>query len=171
MNRKEIITKIQNKLNKAYMLKSREEVDKIIYEIFDDVEKLRQPVTLAEFLGWEEDVEYKCNEDKFIIMDNQLYMRNYTLRDWVDYDVSINRFEQLRCAKKIDPKKYCLRHKFIKASSNKNLNFSEDTSLYNSSKLTYQGQSQFTQQEINDIKKKFNTNLEDFEQVEVIDEL
>lgn len=44
MNRENLITEIQNKLNQAYMNKDLEDVDKLIRDVFNDVEKLRQPV-------------------------------------------------------------------------------------------------------------------------------
>ncbi|MFL8888916.1 hypothetical protein [Helcococcus kunzii] len=104
MTREEIITKVQNLINQAY----KYDIDSEYYEgLFDEIEKLRQPPTLAEFLGWEEDAEYRCGDDKFKIMDNELYIRNYTIRDWIDaYNVNINRFEQLRQAKQVKSKKY-----------------------------------------------------------------
>lgn len=61
-------------------------------------------ITLAEFLGWEEDVEYKYDCDRFKIMDNDLFIYNrFAAEKWLDaYDVSINRFEVLRNAKKAE---------------------------------------------------------------------
>lgn len=60
-------------------------------------------ITLAEFLGWEEGVEYKYDCDRFKIMDNELFIYNrFAAEKWLDaYDVSINRFEVLRNAKKV----------------------------------------------------------------------
>lgn len=52
MNREEIITKIQDEICK---IQDECQIDdlahKLIDEIFDDVEKLRKPITLAELLG------------------------------------------------------------------------------------------------------------------------
>lgn len=44
MNREKLITEIQNKLNQAYMNRDLEDVDKLIRDVFNDVEKLRQPI-------------------------------------------------------------------------------------------------------------------------------
>lgn len=96
----EIIKLIQAGLTQDDYGKSRKRFD-------DLVKELEKPITLVDFLGWEDDVEYECYDDKFIIMDNQLYIWNYTKRDWIDaYSVSINRVEQLRQAKKVKKKAY-----------------------------------------------------------------
>lgn len=44
MDREKLISEIQNKLNQAYMNRDLENVDELIREVFNDVEKLRQPV-------------------------------------------------------------------------------------------------------------------------------
>lgn len=106
MNREEIITKIQDKLNKAYMLKDREEADRIIGSIFDDVDKLRAPITLAEFLGWEEDVDYEYNYTNSIykVKDNTLYKFNYIKNEFEVSNLSLGsiNINMLRQAKKIE---------------------------------------------------------------------
>lgn len=104
MNREEIITKIQDKLNKAYMLKDREEADKIISSIFDDVDKLKRPITLAEFLGWEEDTEYKFSSYIFKIKDDTLYKFNYIKNEFEVSNLSLGsiNINMLRQAKKIE---------------------------------------------------------------------
>lgn len=97
MNRQEAIKVL--KQNRIFYRDWKQE------EFEEAIATLEKPITLAEFLGWEEDVEYHCYDDKFIIIDNELYIWNYTKRDWIDaYSVSINRFEQLRQAKKVEPK-------------------------------------------------------------------
>lgn len=77
MNRQEIVTKIQNKINKFYKNNVCTENERqLLNEIFDEVEILRQPISLADFLGWEEDVIYVDTEyPEYIykIKNNTLY--------------------------------------------------------------------------------------------------
>lgn len=68
------------------------------------IEYTETDITLAEFLGWEEGAEYEFDCDRFKIMDNELFIYNrFAVEKWLDaYDVSINRFEVLRNAKKVE---------------------------------------------------------------------
>lgn len=61
-------------------------------------------ITLADFLGWEEDTEYEYDCDRFKIMGDELFIYNScAVEGWLDaYDVSINGFEELRNAKKVE---------------------------------------------------------------------
>lgn len=66
-------------------------------------------------------------------------------------------------------KKYYLRHRFLEVYFfnylNRDYGFPE---LYLNSKSQVAGkQTQFTQEEIDEIKKRYNTDLKDFEQIEV----
>ena len=98
MNRKEAIEIIKNSNINGARMNGKNLFIEAINELMKDI-------TLSDLLGWEEGVEYHCYDDRFIIMDNELYIWNYTKRDWIDaYSVSVNRFEQLRQAKKIEQK-------------------------------------------------------------------
>lgn len=100
MNRKEAVKKLSDIIDYYWIEIEEKGLDNEITKI---IEALEKEITLAEFLGWEENVEYKCHDDKFIIMDDELYIWNHTKRDWIDaYGVSMNRFGQLRQAKKIE---------------------------------------------------------------------
>ena len=56
MNRQEFATKVQDLVNQAYL----HDIDNKYYKgLMDEAEKLRYPITLAEFLGWEVGIEYK----------------------------------------------------------------------------------------------------------------
>ena len=56
MNREEFATKVQALVNQAYL----HDIDNKYYKgLMDEAEKLRYPITLAEFLGWEEGVAYR----------------------------------------------------------------------------------------------------------------
>ena len=81
MNRQERITGIQNKINKFYKNNVCTESERqLLSEIFDEVEILRQPITLAEFLGWEEDVVYTNGKLNYKIKRDSLFC--YTNGRW-----------------------------------------------------------------------------------------
>lgn len=106
MNREKIFVKIHDNLNKAYMLKDKK-VDMIISNIFDDVDKLRQPITLAEFLGWEEDTEYKYMGNIYKVKDDTLYRFSYKKNRFnVESNLRIcsSDFAKLKQAVKIEKK-------------------------------------------------------------------
>ena len=128
MNRKEIIIQIQDKLNKAYMLKDREEADKIIKSIFDDVDKLKRPITLAEFLGWEEDTEYEFSNYIFKIKDDTLYEFHHVKNIFEPSCLRLcsGNINMLRQAQK-NEKKYFL---VLKKENRKSLNSLDDCIYY-----------------------------------------
>lgn len=81
MNREEIVTKIQNKINKFYKNNECTENERqLLNEIFDEVEKFRQLITLADFLGWEEDVVYTNGKFNYKIKRDSLFC--YTNGRW-----------------------------------------------------------------------------------------
>ena len=90
MNRKEAIERIQE-------LVSTEEINKCL-------EILRQPITLAEFLGWEEDVIYVDNDTNItykIQDDNLLEIIGQSLVIDSVYCFSKFSIEELRKFKKL----------------------------------------------------------------------
>lgn len=102
MNRQEIITNIQNKLNSAYLTKDREKVDEIIGIVFDEVEKLRQPITLADFLGWEENAIYTDGKVYYKIKNGNLFFKTngkipqvWNLSGYNEYLKSYDKFREL----------------------------------------------------------------------------
>lgn len=100
---KEIITKVQNLINRAYV----SNIDSKYYEgLFDEVEKLRQPPTLADFLGWEEGVEYKVINNFMKITNDGLEVYDDE-EEWFDlWDGywTNNNIIELRNAQKAEPK-------------------------------------------------------------------
>ncbi|MFR7350494.1 hypothetical protein [Peptoniphilus sp.] len=75
----------------------------------------------------------------------------------------------MKTSERENGKKYYLRHRFLEADFcnylNRHYKFKE---LYLNDKSQLAGmQTQFTQKEINEIKKRYNTDLKDFEQIEV----
>ena len=91
-----------------------------VINFIEDNEYDYSNITLAEFLGWEEDTEYKYDCDRFKIMDNDLFIYNrFAAGKWLDaYDVSINRFEVLRNVKKVE-KRYIVPLPNLKTSGGK----------------------------------------------------
>lgn len=160
MNRKEAIEKIQE-------LVATEEINKCL-------EILRQPITLADFLGWEEDVEYKVWGDRYKIIDNKLHLFDHKLSKWKTscYNDDFTDFQQ---AKKIQPKKYYLKLKdkyrnfygFTKDFDY--LNFYKNTNYFFISNSTSfdEYQAQFKLEEIEEIKKIDFIPFEQFELIEV----
>lgn len=71
--------------------------------------------------------------------------------------------------KREEEKKYYLRHKWLYSRDCNYLNFKSDENSYmlSYSYDWYGHKKQFTKAEIDKIKEKFNTNLEDFEIIEV----
>lgn len=156
MNREEIIIQIQDKLNKAYMLKDREEADRIIKSIFDDVDKLRQPITLAEFLGWEEDTEYKYMGNIYKVKDDTLYRFSYKKNRFnVESNLRIcsSDFAKLKQAIKIE-KKY---HIYLKKEIAYALSMYADYLSFTSKKGNLldkdRNSKEFTKKEFEEIKK------------------
>ena len=70
-----------------------------------------------------------------------------------------------------EEKKYYLRHKWLNVGYSNYLNFyitENDYQLFDKPNMEC-CKTQFTQEEIDEIKERFNTNLEDFEQIPVED--
>lgn len=95
MNKKEAIEQLKNITSVPSMF-----IDETIKEL---VEVLKKPMTLEEFLGWEEGVEYKANCELYKIENDTLKIR-YGKR-WVDdYELHLNNYDSLVDAKKVEPK-------------------------------------------------------------------
>ena len=157
MNKKQAIERIQE-------LVATKEINKCL-------EILRQPITLADFLGWEEDViyvdennnPYKITKDSlFEFTNNKWEYCNYYTFNFYCYWFLRN----CKKAKKPINKKYYLKFK----------KFENSYVYYNKTKDKYgfgdelnckHYQTQFTLQEIEKIRTKFNTELSDFEILEV----
>lgn len=70
-----------------------------------------------------------------------------------------------------EEKKYCLKHKWLRLGEDVEfyLNINSDIDYFLSRIKETDFKTQFTLEEIDDIKRKFNTNLEDFELIEVME--
>ena len=171
MNRQEIIEQlklIQAGLTQDDNNKSKSRIDAVI-------ENLKQPITLADFLGWEENVEYKVWGNECKIIDNKLHFFDHKLSKWKTscYNDDFTDFQQ---AKKIQPKKYNLilqkgyRKLFDLLDCEKYLTMDiDEETIFNSKYATDNSkyQVQFTLEEIKNIKKKFKIDLSIYDVVEV----
>ena len=173
MNRQEIVTKIQNKINKFYKNNVCTENERqLLNEIFDEVEILRQPITLAEFLGWEEDVIYTDGTAYYKIQNNSIFHKTkgkikqvWTLSGYNDYLNFYNKFRELE---KVEEKRYNLilqkgyRELFDLQDCEKYLTIdTTDGTVFNSKYSTNNSkyQAQFTLEEIEEIKKIYDIDL------------
>lgn len=68
-------------------------------------------------------------------------------------------------------KKYYLRHKWMRSGDFKFLYFDKDFKIYGLTSIRFKEvKTEYTEKEIEEIKEKFNTDLSDFEMIEVRDE-
>lgn len=180
MNREEIITNIQNKLNSAYMMKDREKVDEIIRIVFDEVKKLRQPVTLAEFLGWEENEIYIFFNLPYMVKDDELCFLNDE-NEWRTVNCYRALTEIKQRAKKVELKKFECKKYYLKLKKEYErfigkqteftfLNYGELRKIYFLGSDKYDIldiQVQFTDEEIKNIKLPEPLTIDMFEKIEV----
>ena len=172
MNRQEIIEQlklIQAGLTQDDNNKSKNRIDAVI-------ENLKQPITLADFLGWEENVEYEFDKKIYKVIDNNLYSKfqkdfSLNLASLCNYDIS-----RLRQAKKVRKKRFNLilqkgyRKLFDLLDCEKYLTMDIDEETIFNSKYSNDNskyQVRFTLEEIENIKKKFKINLSIYDVVEV----
>lgn len=152
MNRKEAIERIQE-------LVATEEINKC-FEI------LRQPMSLADFLGWEEDVEYELNDYIYKISKGSILYRSLFSGK---YEMFCSKYlSQLREAKKVREKRFNL---ILKKGYRKLFDLL-DNEKYLNMDIEYRGvnskyQAQFTLEEIEKIKKKYDIDLCIYDIVEV----
>ena len=87
------------------------------------------------------------------------------------FDV-IFKFASTPIEERQEEKKYYLKHRFLDSQQTDYLNFSREIGLFKLSTMEHYDnkQTQFTQKEIDEIKEKCNTDLKDFEIIEVEEE-
>lgn len=132
-------------------------------------------ITLAEFLGWEEDTEYEYEGMVYKVIDADLIVNVDGLYQWErvnEGDIKIHELGKLsEEAERVEPKKYYLKHKFLGIERLAYLNYGhigKDFEL-NSKRFVDNIQTQFTEEEIKKIEEK-GFDLCNFEKVEVEDE-
>ena len=145
-------------------------------EINKCLEILRQPISLADFLGWEEDVvytngrlNYKIEHDSLFCYDNGSWgLSGYN----DDFKNTISKFREFEKIEKtynlILQKGY--RELFDLQDCEKYLTIdTTDGTVFNSKYSTNNSkyQAQFTLEEIEEIKNKYNVDLSIYDVVEV----
>lgn len=105
MNREEFATKVQDLVNQAYL----HDVDNKYYKgLMHEAEKLRYPITLAEFLGWEEGEEYEDYAGNKYRYHNGKIERCDSYGHWasISYIWRDENLNELRSYKKVEDIKY-----------------------------------------------------------------
>lgn len=103
MNRKEAIKKAKEILEQSDNL--TQELEEILRYFANTV------ISLADFLGWEEDVEYELMNNKFMILaDNNLY--ELFNDKWYKCSFGINKYKELQQAKKVKKKAYHVKDEY-----------------------------------------------------------
>ncbi|MFM1538904.1 hypothetical protein [Helcococcus bovis] len=113
----EIIKLIQAGLTQDDYGKSKKRFEDLIKEVrFEDlIKEVEKPITLADFLGWEEGVAYEIFGKKLIIKDDGLwFIREGNLRCSTDISWSKHNITTLRQAKKVEkkPKAYHVKDEY-----------------------------------------------------------
>lgn len=174
MNRQEALEKLENFYYWNY---DDEEYDQETernhkQNLEDIIEYLKQPISLAEFLGWEEDKEYLVCGDRYKLVNNEILFFDGSHNVWV-LSLYSNAITELLEAPKI--KKYYLKlhQKWIEFYSIKpgesylNNKISTDGCFLGSKTESKPYKTQFTTEEIKKIKERDDINFEQFETVEV----
>lgn len=164
---KETIEKLENIIEKSNNRELKEDIEEIIC-------MLERPIPLADFLEWDEDQEYEYNDMIYKIINNKLYSRSANESKFYETLLPLNRFEFLRKASKIKPKKYYLKLKrdifvFFNADISMYLNYDKlKDKFYLDTKDEFleQYQTKFTKEEIQRLKLPENITLDMFEMIE-----
>ena len=129
-------------------------------------------MTLAEFLGWEENETYRTYRlEGFIehkVVGNKLLAR-VNDNEWEETEYSLGLLVWfVKYSIKVEPKKYYLRHKYLDIEQYSYLNYNQVVKVYelNSQSDEDNYQTQFTEEEIKEIEEK-GFDLTNFERIEV----
>ena len=175
MNRQEALEKLENYFCWAYRSEEYDvEIGQKQKQNLEDIIKyLKQPITLTDYLGWEEDVEYDCRGEQYKIIDNQLYYFDCRYNEWI-LSIFNEDFIEFQQAKKIQPEKYylILKEKYRKFYGINNLiclNFNKETNELSLLDLKpyKEYQTQFTVEEVKEIKNNL-INYIPFEQFKMV---
>ena len=170
MNRQEAIKKLEELYEWNFIHDKLEQEQKQNLE--DVIKYLRQPISLTDFLGWEEDKEYLICGDRYKLVNNEILFFDGRYNVWV-LSLYSNVITELLEVPKI--KKYYLKlhQKWIDFYSIKPdesyLNNHTPTNKYllESKKTISPFKTQFTTEEIEEIKKLDYIIFEQFELIEV----
>lgn len=178
MNRQEALEKLKEYYDWNYDVEEySEEYEKNQKQNLEDIIKyLKQPISLADFLGWEEDIEYDNLGKRYKMISNKLYYFNNVSNEWTTsvFNEKFEEFIEFQQAKKAQPKKYYLRLKdkycnFYGISEDFDyLNFNKKINRFfiSNSASFEEYQVQFTLEEIEEAKKIEYIPIEHFELIE-----
>lgn len=68
----------------------------------NETEKLNQPITLEDFLGWEENTTYRYGDNKYKIYEGLLLIYNRNANCWYEAYERVNDYLRIRQAKKVE---------------------------------------------------------------------
>ena len=104
MNRKETLEKLENYFYWAYSNAEYDEEtgQKQKQALEDIIEYLRQPITLADFLGWEENATYTDGDIYYKVKDGMFYFKIKKVWNLSGYNDNFNACYKLRQLEKVD---------------------------------------------------------------------
>lgn len=167
---KETIEKSENIIEKTNNRELKMDIEEIIC-------MLEQPITLADFLGWDEEQEYGYNDTIYKIINSKIYARKINDPKVYETLLPINLFKTLKRASKIKSKKYYLKLKrdifvFFNEDINIYINYDKRKDkcyLNTKDELTEKYQTRFTKEEIQRLKLPENITLDMFEMIEIVE--
>lgn len=127
-------------------------------------------ITLAEFLGWEEDTEYEYEGRFYKVIGTDLVVNNIDgLYPWErvnDEDIKIHELRKLsEEAERVEPEKYYLKHKFLDNEDGNYLNlYNDETYIISDIFEPETFKTSFTEKEIKEIEAS-GFDLRNFEKV------
>lgn len=157
MTREEAIEQLKNIKSAPSMF-----IDETIKEL---VETLKQPPTLCDFLGWEEGQEYEYRTVDILMLDNgKIYIKNDMCPSgWCNYTFFGNQIEDLRQAKKVEPKKYYAK---IKIDMGKKYLFTHEETIRSGKKASSIRDERYVKTKQQWAELGINDRNADFEEVE-----
>lgn len=176
MTREEALQKLQNFYNwyndDEFDFDKEKEI-KYDNDLKNIIEYLRQPITLAEFLGWEENKIYIFFNLPYMVKDDELCFLNNE-NEWRTVNCYRTLTEIKQRAKKVEPKKYYLKLKFkyndflCKCDNEVYINCNSENEYFLDLKDDFENcKTQFTDEEIKHIKLPEPLTIDMFEKIEV----
>lgn len=180
MDRKETLEKLENYFHWAYSNAEYDEEtgQKQKQNLEDIIEYLRQPITLIDFLGWEENATYTDGNIYYKVKDGMFYFKIKKVWNLSGYNDNFNACYKLReydKVEKTEPEYNLILQKgyrklFDLQDNEKYLTIdTTDGTVFNSkySNNNSKYQAQFKLEEIEEIKRKHNIDLCIYDIVEV----
>lgn len=104
MNRQEALEKLESFYDWNYVNEEYDEETgrKQKQNLKDIIKYLKQPISLADFFGWEEDIEYDNLGKRYKMISNKLYYFNNVSNEWTTsvFNEKFEEFIEFQQAKK-----------------------------------------------------------------------